>query len=208
MGSEYEQLKVLARQKRQQYGVETTRLNLCKVRSIYKQEGITIDLWELSPRIRAMYMCDDGDPSVLVNRTLPKEPRLFSMIHELKHHFVDRLLIEEGKIECDAYNANRQIEVGAEIFAAEFIFPEEEFLACALQIGLPTQISPEDIVRFKRECRAPVSYTFLQKRFEFLGLIKKGQFKGVRFQKLEEELYGVAIYKQEWFRRRRARDRL
>lgn len=53
-----------------------------------------------------------------------------------------------------------------------------------------------------------MSYTFLQKRFEFFGLIKKGQFKGVRFQKLEEELYGVALYKQECFRRRRTRNRL
>lgn len=127
MGSEYEQLKFLARQKRQQYGVETASLNLSKARAIYKEEGITIDLWELSPRIRAMYMCEGGDQSVLVNKALPKKPRLFSMIHELNHHFVDREAIEDGKIECGDYNANRRIEVGAEVFAAEFIFPEQEF---------------------------------------------------------------------------------
>ncbi len=207
MSSEYEQLKALAREKRQHYGVETASLGLSKLRAIYKLEGITIDLWEISPRIRAMYMCDDGDPSVLVNKSLPKEPRLFSMVHELKHHYKDRALMEGGRLKCGDYNANQRIEVGAEVFAAEFIFPEAEFLACIQTTGLTSAIKPEDIVRFKRECGAPVSYTFLQKRFEFLGLIAKGAFRGVHFQKLEEELYGLPIYKQEWFRRRRARNR-
>lgn len=205
MVSEYEQLKSLARQKRRQYGIETATLNLSKVRVIYKAEGITIDLWKLPPRIRAIYMCEDNDPSVAVNNTLPKEPRLFSMIHELKHHFVDKGLMEDGKIQCGDYNANHRIEVGAEIFAAEFIFPEQEFLTHVRTIGLPDEISANDIVRFKRECGAPVSYMFFQKRFELLGFITKGQFKGVQFKKLEEKLYGVPIYKQEWFRRHRAR---
>lgn len=205
MPSEYEQLKALAREKRAHHQVQTADFGLSKVRAIYRAEGITIDLWEVPPRIRAMYMCDGGDPSVLVNKTLPKEPRLFSMVHELKHHYTDRALIEGGKIKCGDYNANERIEIGAEVFAAEFIFPEAEFLAAMKSLGLPTSLQAEDIVRFKRESGAPVSYMFLQKRFEFLGAISKGQFKGVQFHKLEEEVYGLPIYKQDWFRRGRTR---
>jgi Zn-dependent peptidase ImmA (M78 family) len=144
MPNDYEQLKALARQKRTEHSVETTTLNLSKMRAIYKREGIVIDLWSLPASIRAVYMCEDGDPGVLVNKNLPKEPRLFSMAHELKHHLKDRALIEGGKIKCGDYNANQHIEVGAEIFAAEFIFPEAEFLLLVQKLGFEVR-SPRRI---------------------------------------------------------------
>jgi Zn-dependent peptidase ImmA (M78 family) len=178
---------------------------LQKVRDIYKAEGITLDYWETSPKIRAVYMCDDDDPSVMINKKLPAEPKLFSLVHELKHHYVDRPAMERGQIKCGDYNANQVIEVGAEVFAAEFIYPEAEFLASATELQLhPGQVSAEDIVRFKRTCGAKVSYTFLQKRFERLRFIVAGQFAKTQFQKLEEQIYGLPIYKQGWFIARRA----
>jgi Zn-dependent peptidase ImmA (M78 family) len=70
-----------------------------------------------------MYMCDGGDPSVLVNRNLPTEPRLFAMVHELKHHYCDQTALKNGQIRCGDYNANEAIEKAAEVFAAEFIYP-------------------------------------------------------------------------------------
>jgi Zn-dependent peptidase ImmA (M78 family) len=151
-------------------------------------------------------MCDDSDPSVAINKTLPREPKLFSLIHELKHHYSDQELIADGKIRCGDYNANQAIEVGAEVFAAEFIYPESEFLLCVkrldIQIG---RCSPEEVVRLKRECGACVIYQFLRKRLIRLGFASEGAFDRIQFQKLEEQLYGVPIYKQEWFKQRRGR---
>src|SRR5229473_7434717 len=106
----YTQLKALASEKRTAYNVVTQDLGLQFIRGIYKAEGITIDLWDVPARIRSAYMCDDGDPSVLINRKLPKEPRVFAMVHELKHHYCDRSAIAKGQIKCGDYNANEAIE--------------------------------------------------------------------------------------------------
>lgn len=201
----YEALKRLAQQKRKDYGVTTSTLNLVVVRSIYRAEGIRIDPWKFPSTIRAAYMCDDSDPSVAINKTLPREPKLFSLVHELKHHYLDQELIENGKVRCGDYNANQAVEVGAEVFAAEFIYPESEFLVCVKQLGIQlAKCSPQDVVRLKRECRACVSYQFLRKRLVRLGFASDRAFDRIHFQKLEEQMFGVPIYKQEWFKRRRA----
>lgn len=199
----YDALKVLAQQKRREHRITTATVGLQVIRQVYRAEGITVDLWKLSPRIRAVYMCDDGDPSVLVNKALPREPRLFCMAHELKHHFCDRELIASGQYQCGAYNANETAEIGAEVFAAEFIYPEAEFLACVGQLGIAAgKCMAEDVVRLKRACGAPVSFTFLRKRLEFFRFAAPGQLGKIHFQKLEEAMFGLPIYKQPWFRRR------
>jgi Zn-dependent peptidase ImmA (M78 family) len=205
MNSPYDALRLLARQKREQYGVTTEGLNLVVVKKIYSREGIQIDPRKLSPRIRAVYMCDEGDPSVMLNKGLPREPKLFTLVHELKHHFCDQEAITSGLLPCGDYNANRAVEVGAEVFAAEFIYPEAEFIALANELGIAKgTVTAEDIVRFKRAAPALVSYMFLQKRFERLWLVPQGKFARVKFTQLEEKVFGVPIYKQEWFKRRRA----
>ena len=202
----YERMKLLAREKRAQHGTVTAHFGLREIRAIYKQEGITVDLWKLPATIRAVYMCDGDDPSVLVNRGLPTEPRLFAMVHELKHHYVDRSIIERGGMRCGDYNANQMLEIGAEVFAAEFIYPEAEFRDCLNQLGIAAaEWTPETVVLLKRSCGARVSYRFLQKRLERHGIIPRNAFAGVQFQKLEEEIYGPPIYKQEWFKAARAR---
>ena len=93
----YETMNLLAAEKRAKHGISTSTLGLQKVRDVYKSEGVQIDLRETSYRIRAVYMCDGGDPSVLVNSKLPKEPRLFAMVHELKHHYCDQSLLVNGQ---------------------------------------------------------------------------------------------------------------
>lgn len=206
MSANYQALKLLARQKREQFGITTKSLNLTTVKGIYRSEGIIIDPWKLSSKIRAVYMCDENDPSVMLNKGLPKEPRLFTLIHELKHHFCDREILELGQIRCGDYNANREIEIGAEVFAAEFIYPEAEFLTLAQQMELTSsQVTAEDIVRFKRQMSATVSYQFLRKRFEFLNLAPRGKYAKVKFAVLEEQMFGPPIYKQAWFRQLRAK---
>lgn len=202
----YDAMKLLAAEKRQKYSIETASLGLKRIREVYKAEGVAIDLWETSYKIRAMYMCDGGDPSVLVNRNLPTEPRIFAMVHELKHHYCDQTALKNKQIRCGDYNANEVIEKAAEVFAAEFIYPAQEFLDCASSLGLEAgKVTPEELVQLKRVCKAPVSYKFLQKRLEWFGFIARGQFAKVQFQKLEEEIYGVPIYRQQWFKARRRR---
>ena len=203
----YEQMRDLALAKRAVHKVETASLNLSFMRGIYRAEGIRIDRWDTKGRkIRAAYFCDSDDLSVLLNKNLPREPALFSLAHELKHHYADRGIIQGGQIRCGDYNANEATEIAAEIFAAEFIYPEGEMrdLLTRLRIIRET-CTPEKIVEFKRACPASVSYSFIVKRFEHFGFCLKGKYKKVRFQKLEEQLHGLPIYKQEWFKRHRAR---
>jgi Zn-dependent peptidase ImmA (M78 family) len=140
---------------------------------------------------------------VAIRKDLPDEPKIFALVHELKHHWLDQELIREGIIRCGDYNANELVEKGAEVFAAEFIYPEEEFLRDAKECQ-PSSWVAEDVVRFKRlHCRAKVSYMFIRKGLERRGLVKPQQFEGVKFRKLEEEIYGVPFYKQPWFKERR-----
>src|SRR5436309_8451343 len=108
----YRQMRALANSVRAKYDIETSTFGLSRMRLIYRTEGIRIDMQQLSGRkIRAAYFCDDGDPSVLLSRGLPKIPRLFSLGHELKHHYCDRQNIEQGKIQCGDYNAHEMIEI-------------------------------------------------------------------------------------------------
>lgn len=203
----YREMCRLALEKRVAYGVTTDSLNLLVMQRIYRDEGIKLDRCDVkSRRIRAAYFCDDGDCSVLLNKNLPREPRLFAMAHELKHHLVDREQIASGRIQCGDYNAHEVTEIGAEVFAAEFIYPEDEMRALLTQLGITAATcSAKTIVEFRRTCPAVVSYAFVVKRFEWYGLCAAGDFKKVRFQKLEEQLFGKPFYKEDWFKRHRSR---
>jgi Zn-dependent peptidase ImmA (M78 family) len=191
----YEGLKQLAREKRQLYRIDTGAFGLRQVRKIYQSEGIRLDYWPLPYKIKALYMCADGDCSVAIQRALPDEPKLFAAVHELKHHYCDRGLLGNGVIHCGDYNVNQEIEIGAEVFAAEFIYPEAEFREDLSPLAISVW-DPEAVVSFKRACKAKVSYKFLCKRLERLGLILRGQFATVQFQKLEERLFGVPLYRR------------
>jgi Zn-dependent peptidase ImmA (M78 family) len=197
----YEDLKQLAREKRAHYKVDTAAFGLRELRRIFKAEAIRIDPWPLSRRIKALYMCANGDCSVALQKSLPDEPKLFALVHELKHHYRDRDSLGAGGLRCGDYEANELIEKGAEVFAAEFIYPESEFQDDVEAFGRSVT-TPEAIVDFKRACRARVSYRFICKRLERMGLIGAGQFDKVQFQKLEEEIYGVPFYKRRMSRKR------
>lgn len=206
----YRQCRALAQVKRALHHVQTDSLNLLVMQNIYRAEGISIDRRKLKGnRIKAAYYSDDNDCSVLVNKSLPKEPKLFALAHELKHHYMDRQQITDGVIECGDYNAHEIIEKGAEVFAAEFIYPEVEMRRLIGELGITNlTCTPEKMVEFKRECRACVSYTFILKRFTRFSLCKRGAFDKVKFTKLEEEMFGPPIYKQEWFQQYRNRKKL
>jgi Zn-dependent peptidase ImmA (M78 family) len=185
----YEQMCELALSKREEYKIDTSSLGLRIMRRIYKSEGIDIVPWEFSHRIRAIYCCEDDDLSVAVNLNLPPIPRLFSLAHELKHHYEDQEKIKDGQLKCGDWNENELIEKGAEVFAAEFIYPELEMLELINQLNITkTNCSPEKIVQFKKICPATVSYSYLVKRFERFDLCEPKEYKSIKFQNLEEEI--------------------
>ncbi len=207
-GAYYEAMKALARTKRDEYAVTTATIGLASVRDIYRDEGIKL---AKSPhklrKLRAAYLLIDGEPHVLVNGRLPLEPRLFAECHELKHHYVDQHLARDGSLACQdvAWDSAPVEEVGAEVFAAEFIFPEAEFDDLIKQLGMTNSAWIIDqVIELKRLCPAPVSYQFLVKRLEWFRLIGAGQFDGVKWKVREEEIYGPPLYKRLLVRRKSA----
>lgn len=195
----YEQIKQLAHQVRGTYDVTTSQISLSTIRAICRGESIHIDYWKPKlKRVRAAYCLVDGESCVLLNdRIKPKEPRIFALCHELKHHFADEELAQAGNFGCQdvSWEDDSPIEIGAEIFAAEFIFPENEFLSLVHDLSLDRNCCAEDVVRLKRASPAPVSYTFLRKRLQWFGFTEPGQFRDVQFQKLEEQIHGVPFYR-------------
>lgn len=193
----YERMRYLAHEKRAEYSLSTRNICLSRLREIYRHEGIKIDP---APRrlrkLKAAYFNDEDGCSVLLNMNLPEEPRLFAMVHELKHHYEDS---DKLHYFCqEVTSASPVVEIGAEVFAAEFIFPTTEFgqYLRSLDIGAGSPITAEQIVRLKYHSPVPVSYQFLQKRLEWLRLIKHDQFRGVQFQKLYERIYGSRYYRR------------
>ena len=126
---------------------------------------------------------------------------IFTMAHELKHHLVDRDLPIAC---CSDRNVNEHIEIGAEVFAAELIFPEHDFLDALTRRGVTAgQCTPEAIVAPKRDTRTTLSFAGLAKRATFFGLAEPGALDQVQWKKLEEKLYGEPLYKR--LRRRHVR---
>ena len=202
----YEEMKVLAQTVRARYGLNGPRVTRSDLRRIYKDQRITIDLWPYPlKKLRGAYFNDEDGVSVMIAKSLPEDPRIFTMAHELKHHLVDS---DRREIICDRANQNETIEIGAEVFAAEFLFPDELFVATMIEMGVPKGIcQPESLVHLKRETQTTLSYSGLVKKAEFLGFASPGSLDGVRWKKLEEKLYGVPFYKQKHRLRRATRTR-
>jgi len=151
-------------------------------------------------RLRGAYFSDESGPTVMLARGLPQDPMVFTMGHELKHHLVDAGL---SLSYCDSSNQSNPIEIGAEIFAAELIYPDDDFSSDLKDMGIKLgDCTPEALVRLKHETRTTLSYAGLAKRAEFMGFAVVGSLAKVKWKKLEEKIYGVPLYKL--IRRRRA----
>jgi len=194
-------MRLLAVQVRDQYGLQTSRVLKSDLRRIYKDQGIHIDLWPYKmKKLRGAYFNDENGASVMLAKGLPDDPMIFTMGHELKHHLVDR---EQILSLCDPSNQVAEIEIGAEIFAAELIYPEKMF--CENLLGMGTKMgscTPQQIVELKRGTQTTLSYAGLAKRAEFLGFAAPNSLARVAWKKLEESIYGVPLYKQLIARRK------
>lgn len=200
----YQQMKELARGTRVKYGLTSPRVMKSDIRRIYKDLGIHIDLWNHKfKKLRGAYFNDDLGPTVVIVQGLPPDPTIFTMAHELKHHLVDRHLPIAC---CEVDPRNEMIEIGAEIFAAEFIFPEDDFARLLSEMGVTQgNCNPANLVRLKRQTQTTLSYAGLAKRAEFLDFAPSGSFAKVKWHKVEEEIYGEPTYKRVLRRRRSQR---
>lgn len=199
----YGEMRSRAREVRSQYLIRTESLGLREILAIYRDQGIQLDRWKPKLRkVRAAYFVVGNKCSVLLNAAIyPVQPKLFALAHELKHHLVDREAAKLRPLGCQAEFAGRDpIEIGAEIFAAEFIFPEDDFAAWLKTMGVTGHCSPEDVVKIKRACAAKVSYQFIVKRLERLGHIRRGEYDKTRWVKLEESIHGQPFYKRIYAR--------
>lgn len=187
----YEVVRIKARMVRQEFGLNTPKVTLSDMRRIYRKCGIRIDLWDgpLS-KVRGLYDVYDGVPCVMVSRKLPDEQRIFTLAHELKHHFFD--------VEPIQYRMEKEpTEIAAEIFAVELIFPDSDFIAHLEKLGVTVgTCSAKNIVTLKRSSETTLSFTSLAKRASFLGYAPTGSLAEVKWKKLEEEMYGVPLYKR------------
>jgi Zn-dependent peptidase ImmA (M78 family) len=198
-------MKVLAREERKKHGITTSRVLRSDLRKIYKEYGIQIDIWShFSRKIRGAYFCDQYGASVALNPDLPDDPYIFTMAHELKHHLVDSIMSVNF---CGENNEFEPIEIGAEVFAAELLFPEQDFADQLMHMGvLPGGCTPDKLVRLKHETKTTLSFTGLAKRAEFMGFASKGMLtsRRIHWKKLEEQIYGEPIYKRIQRNRKRA----
>lgn len=191
----YEDLKTLARLTRDKYGLSPIRVLKSDLRQIFKAEGVRVDLWPHKFRnLRGAYFDDQHGPSVMIASGLPDDPTIFTMAHELKHHLADR---DRGRTLCASTNESDPIEIGAEVFAAELLFAEAEFISRLVQLGAGSgTCPPEVLVQLKHDTKTTLSYAGLSKRAEFLGFAAPKSLARVKWKAVEESLYGVPIYKR------------
>lgn len=198
----YERLKAQARHVRCDYELSTPRVLRLDMRRIYRDLGIRIDLWPWPLRgLRGAYFDDDLGPTVMLAKGLPDDPAIFTLGHELKHHLCDR---GRQLVWCADANASEALEIGAEVFAAELIFPEGDFTRSLAEMGITREtFEPEALVHLKQRTRTTLSYAGLAKRAEWLGYAPRESLAKIKWKKLEEELYEEPIYKR--IQRHRAR---
>lgn len=194
MYNNYQDLKELAHRIREKHSINGARIIPRQMKKICKDEGIDyIDLCVKLKKIKGAYFyTEEEGASVIVKKGLPNDPYVFTLAHELKHHLKDK----NSLVACCMENSTREMEVGAEIFAAELIFPDKLFFDTLTGYGIEKgKCDAKNLVILKRESKTTLSYAGLVKKSEFLGFVKAGTFSKVKWKKLEEEIYGIPHYK-------------
>jgi len=194
----YEQLKERAREVRREYGLDTARVMRSDLGRIYKALGIGFDKRPFSKKIRGAYFNDDCGVHIAIAEWLPDDPAIFTMGHELKHHLFDGATAVSF---CSTGKPIEYIEIGAEIFAAELIFPEPDFVAAMQELGVqPGACTPEHIVRIKDVTKTTLSHQGLCKRALRFGFAVAGAFDGVSsWATVRDRVFGVPPWrKRRW----------
>ena len=174
----YDDLKKLALQVRSENNLNTLQVLPSDLRRIYDKNGIQIDIWPYRFRnLRGAFIDDKLGTTVMLAK-LPRDPLVFTMAHELKHFLRDRNL---GISFCDQTNANKTLEIGAEIFASELLFPDRDFLIQMDRMGIrENECLPRTLVRLKQKTRTTLSYAGLAIKAERLRFAPVGSLTKVK----------------------------
>ena len=194
--SYYEDLKQLARQVRAENGLSSPRVLPNDLMRIYAKYEITVDEWPYRFRnLRGAFINDHLGATVMVAKGLPQDPMAFTMAHELKHFFRDRDL---GISYCDQSNLNKSIEIGAEIFAAELLFPDRDFVAHMNKMGIRTnQCLPKNLIQLKRQTATTLSYAGLAIKAERLGFAPSHSLTTIKTWRKLEALYSPPLVRRD-----------
>ena len=193
--SYYEDLKALARQVRAENGLTSPRVLPGDLMRIYAKYEIVLDQWPYRLRnLRGAFIHDDLGTTIMVAKGLPQDPMVFTMAHELKHFFRDRDL---GISYCDQSNLNKSLEIGAEIFAAELLFPDRDFIAEMRMMGVRTnQCLPKTLIRLKRKTGTTLSYAGLAIKAERLGFAPSHSVTTIKTWRRLEALYDEPVQRR------------
>ena len=191
----YEDLKALARQVRAEHGLTSPRVLASDLMRIYEEYGIVFDEWPYRFRnLRGAFINDHLGTTIMIAKGLPRDPMVFTMAHELKHFFRDRDL---GISYCDQSNLNKSLEIGAEIFAAELLFPDRDFIAQMKMMGIRTnQCMPKNLIRLKRQTGTTLSYAGLAIKAERLGFAPAHSVTTIKTWRRLEALYNPAAQRR------------
>jgi len=161
------------------------------LKRIYFKNGIEIDFWPYRLRnLRGAFLCDDLGTTVMLAKGLPQDPLAFTMAHELKHFYRDRDL---GISYCDHSNIHKALEIGAEIFASEFLFPERDFIDHMERMRIGTdQCLPRTLIDLKHTTRTTLSYAGLAIKAERLRFAPPNSLTRVKTWRKLEKLYGFS----------------
>jgi hypothetical protein len=207
----YNGLKANAREVRTANGWDTLRITVTHFRTLYAAHGITLHYWP-PPHVRRQlrdlrgaYFLDEYGATVMVARHLPNDPKIFTLGHEFKHHLRDGT---GERAYCAATNEHDEREIGAEVFAAELIFPEDDFRRLLVERGVRLGgCTQEDLVRLKHDTETPLSHASLRKRACFLGFGEERSLPMTGWNSLRDRLYGPPVYRLLGRGRGRARRR-
>ena len=185
----YNDLKRLAREVRAENGLKSPRVLPSDLRKIYFKNGIEIDVWPYRLRnLRGAFMCDDLGTTVMLAKGLPQDPLAFTMAHELKHFYRDRNL---GISYCDQSNIHKALEIGAEIFASEFLFPDKDFVDHMVRMRISEdQCLPKTLIHLKHKTGTTLSYAGLSIKAERLRFAPPRSLTKVKTWRKLERLYG------------------
>ncbi len=181
----YEEMKEIAREVRNHYDLKTSCVRRSDLRRIYREEGIRIAIYPGRPRgLRGMYTRRKVRIIVILVKGLRNDVAVYTLAHELKHHFVDSSLVSGPERD---FGEPDPIEVAAEIFAAELIYPEKDFRSDLERLGIKRgECSVRTLLRFKRGTRTTLPYRILAERAVSMGFASKNVFKGKYWRNLEK----------------------
>ena len=182
----YAEMRELAREVRKRYGLRTPRVELADLEKICDAAGAKLDIWPGEfRRLRGAYFNDTYGAHVMVMKGLGKDAMVFTIAHELKHHLFDANLKPYSGWHLSVPNP---LEVGAEIFAAELIYPETNFRSDLSRLGVGGGTSPvETIVRLKREAGTTLPYKVLAERAVKMGFASQKSFDSKDWRRLERK---------------------